>query len=128
MLAFVPSRQERRATEVCLFLDSLLPLAPLKAMKLLRGFLRLFFFFCHIQAIEKLFLLAGEQVNGMILPPRVTSLPGSSSLELVLAASLMALASHLVVIDSLRASSVPNLLCYYDISGLGLLGVSVLRR
>jgi hypothetical protein len=43
MLAFVPSQQERRATEVCLSLDSLLPLARLQAMKLLRGVLRLFF-------------------------------------------------------------------------------------
>lgn len=45
---------------------------------------------------EKLFFLAVKQVNGMIFPPRVTELPGSSSLELVLAASLMAPASHLV--------------------------------
>lgn len=54
-------------------------------MKLLRGFLRLFFFLCHIQARKKCFFLAVEQVNGILLPPMVTSLPGSSSLELVLA-------------------------------------------
>ncbi|GJY26994.1 putative reverse transcriptase domain-containing protein [Tanacetum coccineum] len=35
---------------------------------------------------EKLLFLAVSQVNGIILPPRVTSLPRSSSLELVLAA------------------------------------------
>lgn len=71
--------------------DFLLPLARLQAMKLLRGFLRLFFFLCHIQARKKCFFLAVEQVNGILLPPMVTSVPGSSSLELVLAVSLMAL-------------------------------------
>lgn len=59
----------------------------------------LFFPLMRIDVIddrEKLFFLAVSEVNGMILPPRVTSLPGSSSLELVLAASLMAPAYHLV--------------------------------
>lgn len=71
--------------------DFLRPLARLQAMKLLRGFLRLFFFLCHIQARKKCFFLAVEQVNGILLPPMVASPPGSSSLELVLAVSLMAL-------------------------------------